>query len=77
VKYELVYFGNDGYPCKEESEDYAVYQVRDDLSEMRSYYEMSNGVPRKFEIAWWHRYLRLPNGMQRFISESELFTLCL
>lgn len=75
--YEIVYFNKDAEPVDTETEFFAIYQVKDDMSEMRQYCESVDGALTYYNDECWFKYKKLPDGYQKVIDEKEMFTLCL
>ena len=76
MRYELIYFTDTLEFCKEETNNYSIYQVNDDNTLMRCYYETGEEClfPNNDK---WFRYSKTPEGWEHELTEEEAFLLCL
>lgn len=77
MKYELIYFTDKGAAVKEETDNYAIYQVSDDKKHMRCFYQKMNGKEYKYPNDPWCNYNKYIDNLEHDIDEKDVFLICL
>jgi hypothetical protein len=76
MRYELVYYDDNYNYCKEETNNYVIYQMNDENTLMRRYYDTGNRdlFPNNEK---WFQYSKTPEGCEHELTEEDAFLLCL
>ena len=74
--YEIVYYDIKG-PTTEETDTYAIFEVSEDKTQIRIYAQTVNGAQIIMNDSYRDWFDNTPIGVEKKISDEELFTLCL
>jgi len=79
MKYLLLYFDDEhGGICKQKTNSYAIYLLNEDKTKMQCFYQVYNSKITKYEYSERHWFdYKNPKKLGKFITQDDLFILCL